>query len=159
MLPVRPRGTQEILAYGDADHRSTEGHRERRALTALCRRLAEERPLDLSVDDGHWSDIPSLEWIVQLVGAAQEFPIAIIVAARPFQTGHVGENAAYSGRIKTSLECSSSTCDLCRLMECVSLSNAPWVWAAMHSSRLAALRRVVTHFCWGSSFDPSTTMA
>jgi DNA-binding CsgD family transcriptional regulator len=49
----------------------------------LCANLAERGPLLLSVDDAHWSDLPSLQFLHFLARRLEGLPVALAVAARP----------------------------------------------------------------------------
>jgi predicted ATPase len=49
----------------------------------LASNLAEDAPLALLVDDGHWSDVMSLRFLDYLEQRVEELPIAVVVAARP----------------------------------------------------------------------------
>jgi len=53
------------------------------ALTDLCGELSEQGPLLLAVDDAHWCDESSARWLAYLGGRVAEFPLALVVAARP----------------------------------------------------------------------------
>lgn len=49
----------------------------------LCANLADRAPLVLAVDDVHWSDPPSLEFVSYLARRVGELPVALLVASRP----------------------------------------------------------------------------
>jgi DNA-binding CsgD family transcriptional regulator/tetratricopeptide (TPR) repeat protein len=49
----------------------------------LVANLAERSPLLLAVDDAHWSDVASLDFLSYLSRRVTELPIALIVASRP----------------------------------------------------------------------------
>lgn len=49
----------------------------------LTANLASEGPLVLIVDDAHWADRPSLEWLHYLGRRLGGLPVAVVVAARP----------------------------------------------------------------------------
>lgn len=49
----------------------------------LCANLADRAPLLLAVDDVHWSDPPSLEFVSYLARRVGELPVALLVASRP----------------------------------------------------------------------------
>lgn len=49
--------------------------------------LAGESPLLLLVDDGHWSDEPSLRWLVYLSRRLDDLAAAVVVATRPIVPG------------------------------------------------------------------------
>jgi DNA-binding CsgD family transcriptional regulator len=44
--------------------------------------LASTRPVLLAVDDAHWSDLPSLRWLLYLTQRIDRLPVAIVAAAR-----------------------------------------------------------------------------
>ena len=49
----------------------------------LCAGLAAQRPLVLVVDDAHWADEPSLQWLLFMARRIAELPITLALAARP----------------------------------------------------------------------------
>jgi DNA-binding CsgD family transcriptional regulator/predicted negative regulator of RcsB-dependent stress response len=49
----------------------------------LCANLADRAPLLLAVDDVHWSDPPSLEFVSYLARRVGELRVALLVASRP----------------------------------------------------------------------------
>lgn len=51
----------------------------------LCANLADRAPLALSVDDAHWSDPASLEFIAYLARRIGELRIALLIATRPVE--------------------------------------------------------------------------
>ena len=53
----------------------------------LAANLAERTPLAIVVDDAHWSDIPTLKFLVYLAQRVDELPLAVIVAARSGEDG------------------------------------------------------------------------
>ena len=57
----------------------------------LAANASERAPLLLAVDDGHWSDAPSLRWLVYLLQRLDELPIALIASARPEESGPQAE--------------------------------------------------------------------
>lgn len=61
------------------------------ALTWLLSDLAEHSPLALLVDDLHWADEPSQDFLAYLAGRVQALPIALILAQRPPQPGQPAE--------------------------------------------------------------------
>ena len=66
--------------------RMLEGGSDLDALYALYRRiadLADDRPVLIAVDDGHWADGPSLRWLLFVAQRTADLPVAIVVAARP----------------------------------------------------------------------------
>jgi class 3 adenylate cyclase/DNA-binding CsgD family transcriptional regulator/predicted negative regulator of RcsB-dependent stress response len=85
------RFSAAVLSGATTSNTSSDGHRERHALLALCVRLARQQPTIVLVDDAHWADISSLEWLAQLVRRLVGEPLCVIVAARPVQSGERGE--------------------------------------------------------------------
>ncbi|HYJ00097.1 MAG TPA: AAA family ATPase [Thermoleophilaceae bacterium] len=53
----------------------------------LTAALAEQRPLLLCVDDAHWSDAASLDFLGFLVTRLEELPVLLVVACRPDEAG------------------------------------------------------------------------
>jgi DNA-binding CsgD family transcriptional regulator len=53
----------------------------------LTSNLAARGPLLIAVDDAHWSDTPSLEWLAYLARRVADLPVALLVAARPRELG------------------------------------------------------------------------
>jgi DNA-binding CsgD family transcriptional regulator len=51
----------------------------------LTANLATEGPLLLLVDDAHWSDVASLQWLVYLARRIEGLPVCVLVARRPPQ--------------------------------------------------------------------------
>jgi DNA-binding CsgD family transcriptional regulator len=49
----------------------------------LCANLAERSPVLLSVDDAHWADVPSLQFLRFLVRRLDGLRVVLLVAARP----------------------------------------------------------------------------
>jgi DNA-binding CsgD family transcriptional regulator len=49
----------------------------------LCSNLADRRPLLVSVDDAHWSDVPSLRFLHFLARRLEGLAVVMLVAARP----------------------------------------------------------------------------
>jgi DNA-binding CsgD family transcriptional regulator len=54
----------------------------RHGLYWLVANLAEQRPLVLVVDDAHWCDDASLDWLLYLARRIEELPIVLILAVR-----------------------------------------------------------------------------
>jgi DNA-binding CsgD family transcriptional regulator len=50
-------------------------------------RLTDQRPLVLLVDDAQWIDAPSLRFLGFLARRLEQVPVAVVVAARPAETG------------------------------------------------------------------------
>jgi DNA-binding CsgD family transcriptional regulator len=59
-------------------------------LLCLCETLANPAGLLLVVDDAHWADASSLQWIAYLARRVSELPLLIVLAARPPEHGAVG---------------------------------------------------------------------
>jgi DNA-binding CsgD family transcriptional regulator len=53
----------------------------------LTAALAEQRPLLLAVDDVHWSDAASLDFLGFLVPRLEELPLLLVLACRPDEAG------------------------------------------------------------------------
>ncbi|MFF7248304.1 ATP-binding protein [Embleya sp. NPDC008237] len=54
------------------------------ALDAVVRGYVRERaPLIMVIDDAHWGDPPSMEWLAQFTIKVRDFPILIVVSYRP----------------------------------------------------------------------------
>ena len=60
-----------------------ERFRYHRALTALLAHLAGERPLALLLDDVHWADAASLEWVLHLLRRPAPRACLLVLATRP----------------------------------------------------------------------------
>jgi DNA-binding CsgD family transcriptional regulator len=63
----------------------------RHGLYWLVTGLAEQRPLALIVDDAHWCDEASLDWLVYLARRIEELPIVLILAVRVGEAGASAE--------------------------------------------------------------------
>lgn len=48
----------------------------------LCANLASDQPVLLAVDDAHWSDEPSLNFLDFLIRRLQDMPVSVVVATR-----------------------------------------------------------------------------
>jgi DNA-binding NarL/FixJ family response regulator len=53
----------------------------------LTAALAERHPLLLAVDDAHWSDAASLDYLGFLLPRLEELPVLVVVASRPSEPG------------------------------------------------------------------------
>jgi DNA-binding CsgD family transcriptional regulator len=53
----------------------------------LSATLAEQQPLLLAIDDAHWADAASLDFVRFLVPRLEELPILLMLACRPDETG------------------------------------------------------------------------
>jgi DNA-binding CsgD family transcriptional regulator len=68
---------------GEASHAEEPWFAIAYALYRLVVRVSESAPLLLVVDDAHWSDGPSLRFLLYLAGRVAELPIVLVAAARP----------------------------------------------------------------------------
>ncbi|MBB4912258.1 DNA-binding CsgD family transcriptional regulator/Flp pilus assembly protein TadD [Actinophytocola algeriensis] len=66
-----------------ADPSEAELARTLHALWWVAVDLSATRPLLITVDDTHWSDLPSLQFLVYLSRRISDLPIALVVATRP----------------------------------------------------------------------------
>ena len=53
----------------------------------LTAALAEQQPLLLSIDDAHWSDAASLDFLAFLLPRLEELPLLLVLACRPDEAG------------------------------------------------------------------------
>ncbi|MBV8998360.1 MAG: AAA family ATPase, partial [Solirubrobacterales bacterium] len=53
----------------------------------LCAGLAARQPLLLVVDDAHWADEPSLQWILFMGRRLADVPVTLALSARPAEAG------------------------------------------------------------------------
>jgi DNA-binding NarL/FixJ family response regulator len=53
----------------------------------LLANLAEQRPLVVAVDDGHWADVASLRALVYLARRRADLPVVVMIATRPLGDG------------------------------------------------------------------------
>ena len=53
----------------------------------LTSNVAAAGPLALIVDDAHWSDRASLEWLVYLARRVDDLPVVLVVGYRPDEPG------------------------------------------------------------------------
>ena len=74
---VDPRAESAVTGSPDALFARMHG------LYWLCAGLAAQRPLVLVVDDAHWADEPSLQWLLFMARRIAELPITLALAARP----------------------------------------------------------------------------
>ena len=56
----------------------------------LCANLEAHGPVALTLDDAHWADAPSLRFLAFLLPRLEELHIAMLLAARPAETGEAG---------------------------------------------------------------------
>ena len=75
--------TNEVPAAGGIDPSFAILH----GLYWLCANLATDRALCLIVDDAHWADAPSLRYLAFLLTRLEELNAALVVAARPHESG------------------------------------------------------------------------
>lgn len=80
---LEPRDAAEMRA---ADAQSVL-HARVYGLYWLCAGLAMRRPLILIVDDAHWADDASSEWLLFLARRVEDLPVTLILGARPFRLG------------------------------------------------------------------------
>ena len=78
VLPAVARHAEAAETAGAAER-----YRYHRALRALIELLAAERPVALLLDDVHWADGASLEWILHLVRRPARAAHLLVVALRP----------------------------------------------------------------------------
>jgi len=71
-------------------------------LTDMALRVAEERPLVISLEDAQWADLESLAWIDHLLGRAAGHSVFVMITARP--TLFRDDPARFSGRDHVRIE-------------------------------------------------------
>ena len=49
----------------------------------LCAGLAAQQPLVLVIDDAHWADEPSLQWLLYMARRVRDVPVTIVLSMRP----------------------------------------------------------------------------
>ena len=76
---ARDTGADEARAQSGA----TERFSYHRALTALLDLLAREKPIALLIDDVHWADDATIEWLLGLLRRSFEAPLLLVLASRP----------------------------------------------------------------------------
>jgi DNA-binding CsgD family transcriptional regulator/tetratricopeptide (TPR) repeat protein len=57
------------------------------AMTLLVRRLTEQRPIAVAVDDVHWSDISSLRWLASMAARLGSVRALFVIGFRPIEPG------------------------------------------------------------------------
>ena len=67
----------------------------------LCARLAEERPLALLVDDGHWADEQSLRFLTYLEARIEEIPACVILTVRTGEAAAAPEALVRADRMRS----------------------------------------------------------
>ena len=80
VLPAVARHWEAAQTAGAAER-----YRYHRALRALIELLGGERPMALLLDDVHWADDASLEWILHLVRRPPRAAHLLVVALRPVE--------------------------------------------------------------------------
>lgn len=78
--PRAPVGAREN-GRGDALHARQYG------LYWVCAALSARHPLVLVVDDAHWGDDASVQWLLFMARRAGDLPLTLIVSARPADSG------------------------------------------------------------------------
>ena len=53
----------------------------------LCAGLAAQQPLVLVIDDAHWADEPSLQWLLFMARRVRDVPVTIVLSVRPACVG------------------------------------------------------------------------
>jgi DNA-binding NarL/FixJ family response regulator len=91
-----------------------ERHRLLRALRASLGRLADERPLVVALDDLHWADAASVDFVCHLLHRGLDGPVLLVLASRPAQS---------ESRLLTALE-EAERHDIGRRFELSPLSEA-----------------------------------
>ena len=93
-VPVRPSGLAgaarpagAVLGVGDVSDVGDEPSLVHALFWALADLTASGPPLCVAVDDAHWSDAPSLRWLLYLARRLDELPVALLVAARTGEPG------------------------------------------------------------------------
>jgi DNA-binding CsgD family transcriptional regulator len=57
----------------------------------LAANTAQQQPTMIAIDDLHWSDGPSLRWLMYLSHRLEGLPLAVVVGLRPPEQSHQGE--------------------------------------------------------------------
>lgn len=53
----------------------------------VCAGLSARRPVVLMIDDAHWGDDASLQWLLFMARRARDLPVTVVVSARPAEAG------------------------------------------------------------------------
>ena len=53
----------------------------------VCAGLSARQPIVLAVDDAHWGDDASLQWLLFMARRAGDLPVTLVVSARPADSG------------------------------------------------------------------------
>lgn len=72
----------ETDATTASSHERNDAFRLVHGLFWIVQNLAEQRPLALLVDDAHWADAPSLQFLRYLAHRVHDLPVAIVAASR-----------------------------------------------------------------------------
>lgn len=82
-MALRPLGMdrEPVRTEGDALQAAFNG------LFWLCAGLARERPLLLAIDDAHWCDEASLDWLAWVLPRFEGVPVLVVLAYRPSEPG------------------------------------------------------------------------
>ncbi len=75
-----------VLGLAEAEQRAVGGIGSQAGLHGLywlTANLTDLGPLLIAVDDAHWADVPSLRFLIYLLGRLEELPILLVAAARP----------------------------------------------------------------------------
>jgi len=80
---VDPRGRREVADVGapEAFHARLHG------LYWVCTGLAARQRVVLAIDDAHWGDDASLQWLLFMARRAGDVPLTLILSARPVRSG------------------------------------------------------------------------
>ena len=76
---VTPRAGPEARAASSDEALYAQLH----GLYWLCAGLAARQPLVLVIDDAHWADEPSLQWLLFMARRAGDLPVTLVLSARP----------------------------------------------------------------------------
>jgi tetratricopeptide (TPR) repeat protein len=79
----------EAVFSAEADDRAEPdgGHRVLHGLYWLLVNLSQDGPLLVAADDAHWSDPPSLRFLIYLASRLDGLPVLVVLASRPGEPG------------------------------------------------------------------------
>jgi DNA-binding CsgD family transcriptional regulator len=82
-----------ILEHQEAPSASVENQifAHLRGLYRLTLNLAQNSPLIVAADDAHWTDAPSLRFLLYLAQRLRDLPVLLITSARPSEPGAPGQ--------------------------------------------------------------------
>ena len=80
---IDPRGSANAWAVGSQEALFSRLH----GLYWLCMGLAARQPLVLVVDDAHWADEASLQWLLFMARRLGDVPVTLVLGARPAGRG------------------------------------------------------------------------